>query len=54
MPPATKFEDIKLPNENSFAQYIFADTTTHKKFVKFVRQMERQKIKRAEKFSKSA
>ena len=54
LPPATKLEDIKLPNENSFAQYIFADTTTHKKFVKFVRQMERQKIKRAEKFSKSA
>ena len=54
IPPASKVEDIKLPDEKSFAQYIFADTDTYKKFLKFVKQMERKKIKRAEKFSKSA
>lgn len=54
LPPASKLEDVKLPSENSFAQYILADTETHKKFVKFVKLMERRKIKRAEKFSKTA
>lgn len=54
LPPATKLEDVKLPDAKSFAQYIFADTEAHKKFVKFVKLMERQKIKRAEKFSKTA
>ena len=50
-PPATKLENVKLPNEKSFAQYIFANPNEHKKFVKFVRFMESRKVKRAEKFS---
>lgn len=54
LPPATKLEDVKLPDENSFAQYIFADPNEHKRYVKYVRHMEMNKIKRAEKFSKSA
>ncbi len=54
LPPFTKLENIKLPNEKSFAQYIFANPNEHKRYVKFVKNMERQKIKRAEKFSKSA
>ena len=54
LPPATKLENIKLPNEKSFAQYVFANPNEHKRYVKFVRNMERQKIKRAEKFSKPA
>ncbi|MBQ9487512.1 MAG: type II toxin-antitoxin system HicB family antitoxin [Selenomonadaceae bacterium] len=54
LPPATKLEDIQLPDAKSFAQYIFADTDAYKKFVKFVKRMEQKKIKKAEKFSKTA
>ncbi len=54
LPPATKLEDIKPHDSNSFVQYIFADPKEYKKYVKYVRLMETNKIKRAEKFSKSA
>ena len=44
IPTASKIEDIKFTTENSFAQYIFADTETYAQLLSL------KKIAEAEKF----
>ena len=40
IPQASKLETVKVDDDNSFAQYIFADTAAYKQMIEF-RKMER-------------
>lgn len=47
IPAASKIEDIKLPNKNSFVQYIFADTEAYAKMLSYEKILEAEKIESA-------
>ena len=47
IPPASKIEDIKLPNKKSFAQYIFADTEAYAQMMSYKKLVEAEKFESA-------
>ena len=47
IPAASKIEDIKLTDKNSFAQYIFADTEAYAKMLSYEKILEAEKFESA-------
>ena len=50
IPKASKLEDIKLENKNSFAQYVYADTERYKELLQLRKILDIKKRKKAKKF----
>ncbi len=54
IPKASKIEDIKLDDKNSFAQYIYADTELYRELVQLRKILDMKKRNKAKKFRKTA
>ena len=54
IPKASKLEDIKLDDKNSFAQYICADTELYGELLQLRKILDMKKRNKAKKFSKTA
>ncbi len=54
IPKASKLEDIKLDDKNSFVQYIYADTELYKELLQLRKILDMKKRNKAKKFSKTA
>ena len=54
IPKASKLEDIKLEDKNSFAQYIYADTELYQDLLHLKKILDMKKRNTAKKFRKSA
>lgn len=54
IPKASKLEDIKLEDENSFAQYIYADTELYRELLQLKKILELKKKAKAKKLRKTA
>lgn len=54
IPKASKLEDIKLEDKNSFAQYIYADTELYKELLELRKILDMKKRAKAKRFRKSA
>ena len=54
IPKASKIEDIKLDDKNSFAQYIYADTELYRELLQLRKILDMKKRNKAKKFRKTA
>ena len=54
IPAASKLEDIKLDDKNSFVQYICADTELYRDLLQLRKILDMKKRNKAKKFRKSA
>lgn len=54
IPKASKLEDIKLDDKNSFAQYIYADTELYGDLLQLRKILDMKKRNKAKKFRKTA
>ena len=54
IPEASKLEDIKLTDKNSFAQYIYADTELYKELSALRKILDMKKRVKAKRFRKTA
>ena len=54
IPKASKLEDIKLEDKNSFAQYIYADTELYRELLQLKKILELKKKAKAKKLRKTA
>ena len=54
IPKASKLEDIKIEDKNSFAQYIYADTELYRDILHLRKILDMKKRNKAKKFSKTA
>ena len=52
IPKASKLEDIKLEDKNSFAQYIYADTTLYRDLLNLRKILDMKKRNKANRFRK--
>lgn len=53
IPQASKLEDIKLDDQNSFVQYIYADTELYKELLQLRKILDMKKRNKAKKFSRT-
>ncbi len=53
IPKASKLEDIKLDDKNSFAQYIYADTELYKEMLQLRKILDMKKRNKAKRFAKT-
>ena len=54
IPKASKLEDIRLEDKNSFAQYVYADTELYGDLMKLKKILDMKKRNKAKKFRKTA
>ena len=54
IPKASKLEDIKLDDKNSFAQYVYADTELYEDLLNLRKILDMKKRNKVKKFRKSA
>ena len=54
IPKASKLEDIKLDDKNSFAQYIYADTELYQDLLHLKKILDMKKRNKVKRFRKSA
>lgn len=54
IPKASKLEDIKIDDKNSFVQYVYADTELYKELLQLRKILNMKKRNKAKKFSKTA
>ena len=54
IPKASKLEDIKITDKNSFAQYIYADTELYRDLLELRKILDMKKRNKAKRFRKTA
>ena len=54
IPKASKLEDIKITDKNSFAQYIYADTELYREMLQLKKILDMKKRNKAKRFRKTA
>lgn len=54
IPKASKLEDIKLEDKNSFAQYVYADTELYRDILHLRKILDMKKRNKAKRFKKTA
>ena len=54
IPKASKIEDIKLEDKNSFAQYIYADTELYRDLLNLRKILDMKKRNKAKRFTRKA
>ena len=54
VPKASRLEDIKITDQNSFAQYIYADTELYREMLQLKKILDMKKRNKAKRFRKTA
>ena len=54
IPKASRLEDIKITDKNSFAQYIYADTELYREMLQLKKILDMKKRNKAKRFRKTA